>query len=211
MYIYTSNLIVASLFAIASSFTAYAAPLNSSTPLTTIESESDFCLFLPPQPGLVVAVNEDNGIPFCTNTSLVPNATEFPEGFITTAHYLRNSSYVQVTGFFDRSKYDLGETDGGGQYDNHAHGKPTGAHCQDYNYFVSMIEPDIERFCIRCCQDEVKYIYIYIINIKSNFYSFRLIVTLEDQVMVVFVSLMVITIMITTTLTTALQTQLHLT
>jgi hypothetical protein len=162
MHISTSNIIVASLFAVASSFTANAAPVNSSTPLTTIQSESDFCIFLPPQPGLVVAVNENNGIPFCTNTDLVPNATELPEGFITTAHYLRNSTYVQITGFFDRTKYDLGETDGGGQYDNHAHGKPVGAQCQGYNYFVNMIEPDIERFCIRCCQNQVKYLYIYI-------------------------------------------------
>ncbi|GAN04530.1 conserved hypothetical protein [Mucor ambiguus] len=158
MYIPTNKLIVASLFAIASSFTAYAAPVNStsssSTPLTAINSQDDFCLFLPPQPGLVVAVNEDNGIPFCTKPDTVPNATEFPEGFITTAHYLRNSSYVQVTGFFDRTKYDLGESDGGGQYDNHAKGKPVAAQCQDYKYFVSMIEPDINRFCIRCCQEE---------------------------------------------------------
>ncbi|KAL7313310.1 hypothetical protein PS15m_007071 [Mucor circinelloides] len=158
MYISTNHLIVASLFAIASSFTAHAAPVNStsssSTPLTAINSQDDFCLFLPPQPGLVVAVNEDNGIPFCTKPDTVPNATEFPEGFITTAHYLRNSSYVQVTGFFDRTKYDLGETDGGGQYDNHANGKPVAAQCQDYKYFVSMIEPDINRFCIRCCQEE---------------------------------------------------------
>lgn len=161
MYISTNHLIVASLFAIASSFTAHAAPVNStsssSTPLTAINSQDDFCLFLPPQPGLVVAVNEDNGIPFCTKPDTVPNATEFPEGFITTAHYLRNSSYVQVTGFFDRTKYDLGETDGGGQYDNHANGKPVAAQCQDYKYFVSMIEPDINRFCIRCCQEEVNF------------------------------------------------------
>ncbi|CEP18252.1 hypothetical protein [Parasitella parasitica] len=116
--------------------------------------QNDFCLFLPPQPGLVVHENENNGIPFCTKANTVPNATQFPEGFITTAHYLRNSTFVQITGFFDRTKYDLGETDGGGQYDNHIKGKPIGAQCQDYKYFVSMIEPDINRFCIRCCQNE---------------------------------------------------------
>ncbi|KAI8646849.1 hypothetical protein BD408DRAFT_409319 [Parasitella parasitica] len=154
MYISINNIIVASLFTVASSFAVNAASVNSSTPLTAIHSQNDFCLFLPPHPGLVVAVNENNGIPFCTKPDTVPNATEFPEGFITTAHYLRNSTYVQVTGFFDRSKYDLGETDGGGQYDNHIKGKPIGAQCQDYKYFVSMIEPDINRFCIRCCQNE---------------------------------------------------------
>lgn len=76
--------------------------------------------------------------------------------FITTAHYLKTSTYVQITGFFDRTKYDLQETDGGGQYDNHAKGKPVGAQCKGYNYFVNMIEPDLQRFCIRCCQDKVR-------------------------------------------------------
>lgn len=80
-------------------------------------------------------------------------------GFITVAHYAKKeNSYEQVTGFFNRDAYHLLATDGGGQYDNHASGKPTGATCQGYNYFVSMIEPDIERFCIRCCQSKVKII-----------------------------------------------------
>jgi hypothetical protein len=82
-------------------------------------------------------------------------------GFITTAHYLKTSSYVQITGFFDRSKYNLGSNDGGGQYDNHAHGKPVGAQCKGYNYFVNLVEPDIDRFCIRCCQDKVYIVYFF--------------------------------------------------
>ena len=80
----------------------------------------------------------------------------YDAGFITVAHYAKKeNSYEQVTGFFNRDAYNLLATDGGGQYDNHASGKPTGATCKGYNYFVSMIEPDIERFCIRCCQSKV--------------------------------------------------------
>lgn len=74
---------------------------------------------------------------------------------------MRTSNYVQITGFFDREKYQLGATDGGGQYDNHAHGKPVGAECKNYKYFVSLIEPDIDRFCIRCCQEEVFFTFDY--------------------------------------------------
>ncbi|RCH87974.1 hypothetical protein CU098_001207, partial [Rhizopus stolonifer] len=149
------SLFMASALAIASSFVqADVITSNDYYPLTTIESQQDFCIFLPPQPGLEVAINENNGIPFCSNTSLVKNATQFPEGFITTAHYLKQSNYVQITGFFDRTKYDLGETDGGGQYDNHDNGKPVSAQCLGYNYFVNLIEPDIQRFCIRCCQEK---------------------------------------------------------
>ncbi|GAA5815994.1 hypothetical protein MFLAVUS_009513 [Mucor flavus] len=149
MYL-SNNLIVASLFVIASSFVNAAV----TSPLTAVNSQQDFCLFLPPQPGLVVAVTENDGIPFCTKKDAVPKASEFPQGFITTAHYLKANDYVQVTGFFDRTKYSLGANDGGGQYDNHAKGKPVHAQCKDYKYFVSLVEPDIERFCIRCCNDK---------------------------------------------------------
>ncbi|KAG0737318.1 hypothetical protein G6F57_011805 [Rhizopus arrhizus] len=150
---YSSITIISSILLATRSF-VNAASTNDSYPLTTINSQKDFCIFLPPQPGLVVAVNENNGIPFCFNQDAVPNATVFPTDFITTAHYLKTSTYVQITGFFNRTKYDLQETDGGGQYDNHAKGKPVGAQCKGYNYFVNMIEPDLQRFCIRCCQDK---------------------------------------------------------
>ncbi|OAD66547.1 hypothetical protein PHYBLDRAFT_22465, partial [Phycomyces blakesleeanus NRRL 1555(-)] len=75
-------------------------------------------------------------------------------GFITTAHYTSNDTYVQVTGFFDRTKYDLLETDGGGQYDAHGNHKPVGAMCKGYPHFVNLVEPSDNRFCIRCCENE---------------------------------------------------------
>jgi hypothetical protein len=83
MHFSSSNLIVASLFAVASSFVATAAPVELNHPQTAINSQDDFCLFLPPKPGLVVAVNENNGIPFCVKPDTVPNATEFPKGNTT--------------------------------------------------------------------------------------------------------------------------------
>lgn len=75
MYL-SNNLIVASLFVIASSFVNAAV----TSPLTVVNSQEDFCLFLPPKPGLVVAVNENNGIPFCTIKNTVAKATVFPTG-----------------------------------------------------------------------------------------------------------------------------------
>jgi len=127
---------------------------NSTSNAIKLVSESDFCLFLPPQPGLNVATNEDNGIPFCSNGSNdVPGAQPFPNGFITTAHFQQNDTYQQVTGYMNPSAYQLSSTDQGGQYDNHGNGKPIGASCQGYSYFVSIIEPADSRFCIRCCQN----------------------------------------------------------
>ncbi|KAG2175400.1 hypothetical protein INT43_001047 [Umbelopsis isabellina] len=142
----------------ASSSSSAAAPSttasgNSTSVAIKLVSESDFCLFLPPQPGLEVATNEDNGIPFCSNGSNdVPGAKNFPQGFITVAHFQQNDTYQQVTGYMDPSAYQLSSTDQGGQYDNHGNGKPVGASCQGYSYFVSIIEPADSRFCIRCCQ-----------------------------------------------------------
>lgn len=76
---FSNKAIVASLFVIASSF-VNAAPTNSTAYTTTVKSQNDFCLFLPPQPGLVVAVNENNGIPFCVKQNSVPHAKAFPSG-----------------------------------------------------------------------------------------------------------------------------------
>lgn len=73
----SKNLIATSLFVIASSFVNAA---TVTTPFTTVNSQDDFCLFLPPKPGLVVAVNEDNGIAFCTKKNLVSKASLFPTG-----------------------------------------------------------------------------------------------------------------------------------
>lgn len=109
----------------ASSTSAAAAPSttasgNSTANAIKLVSDSDFCLFLPPQPGLEVATNEDNGIPFCSNGSNdVPGAQNFPQGFITVAHFQQNTTYQQVTGYMNPSAYQLSSTDQGGQYDNH--------------------------------------------------------------------------------------------
>ena len=77
------SLFTTSALAIAASLVQAQSDSANSTdyyPLTTIASQNDFCLFLPPQPGLEVAINEDNGIPFCFKEDRVKNATQFPEG-----------------------------------------------------------------------------------------------------------------------------------
>ncbi|CAO3597525.1 unnamed protein product [Absidia cylindrospora] len=128
----------------------------------TINDESQFCLLLPPSPGNstdagidtdAIANSEKNAIVFCTEEDLTPGAKLMPDGFITSAHYQFNttSDFVQVTGEIDREKYSLSENDGGGQYDNHGAGSPPLSMCLGYRYYVSLIEPDIQGFCIRCC------------------------------------------------------------
>lgn len=112
-------------------------------------SDTEFCSFVPPKAGDDVGATENDGIPKCTNTSL--GGELFPTGFIKTAHYVKEASYVQVTGTINRSAYDLNANDGGGQYDNR---DIDGVTCNGYKYFVNLIEPDSQTFCIRCCEEQ---------------------------------------------------------
>ncbi|KAI8981997.1 hypothetical protein BDF20DRAFT_905692 [Mycotypha africana] len=114
-----------------------------------LQSATAFCSFLPPHPGDDVGATENDGKPFCTDASL--GGQVFPSGFIKSAHFAKTSTYAQVTGRIDGSKYKLNPSDGGGQYDNKDVAPTT---CNGYKYFVNLIEPDANTFCIRCCKNQ---------------------------------------------------------
>ncbi|KAI8072521.1 hypothetical protein BC940DRAFT_229478, partial [Gongronella butleri] len=116
-----------------------------------LHSESAYCFYLPPSPGLDVAVTEKEGMPFCTDVSLAPHAQVFPDGFVTAAHYLTTATYTQVTGTINPAAYSLDTSQGGGQYDQRD--LPRGS-CNGMRYFVNLVEPDSSTFCIRCCQNK---------------------------------------------------------
>ena len=82
-----------------------------------VKSSSQFCSYLPPKPGQEIAQAEGSAVPFCTAVQ-ASGTRQFPSGFITSAHFTQTSTYTQVTGRIDRSKYRLSASDGGGQYDN---------------------------------------------------------------------------------------------
>ncbi|KAG0166933.1 hypothetical protein DFQ28_003401 [Apophysomyces sp. BC1034] len=115
-----------------------------------IKSAKEFCSYMPPRPGQDISQTENNAQPFCTNTNLAHGSKKFPGGFIKSAHFKKTSNYVQVTGRIDRSKYRLSSRDGGGQYDQKD--LPHGT-CNGWRYFVNLIEPDADVFCIRCCKE----------------------------------------------------------
>lgn len=114
-----------------------------------VKSDTAFCSFMPPKPGDNVGATENDGIPFCTDPSL--GGQVFPAGFIKSAHFLKTDDYTQVTGTINRDAYKLHASDGGGQYDNK---DVKGVTCNGYKYFVNLIEPDSNTFCIRCCEDQ---------------------------------------------------------
>ncbi|GAA5799381.1 hypothetical protein HPULCUR_004795 [Helicostylum pulchrum] len=115
----------------------------------SVVSSNEFCMYLPPGPGLSVSLTENDAVAFCqTPTSY---AKVFPVGFIQSAHYVRTSSYAQVTGRMKSSLYDIQVEDGGGQYDHKNLPKGT---CNGMKYWVNVLEPDNDIYCIRCCQSK---------------------------------------------------------
>ncbi|KAF9940190.1 hypothetical protein BGZ67_008231 [Mortierella alpina] len=111
-----------------------------------------FCMFLPPQPGLEVAPTEEDAIAFCKGKG-VESPNPMPENFIRSVRYYEapEKKFVQLTGKFNRDAYELSAADGGGQYDSK---NIRGSSCVGYRYFVALVEPDVERFCIRCCANK---------------------------------------------------------
>jgi hypothetical protein len=117
------------------------------TKTLALNSQTVFCSFLPPRPGESIGESEATAIAFCTRlTPDAPGAKRFPAGFIRSAHFVQTPDYVQVTGTINRAAYKLSKSDGGGQYDPSA---PPGAGVTRYLFFVNLIEPDVNRFCIR--------------------------------------------------------------
>ncbi|KAF9916196.1 hypothetical protein BX616_004365 [Lobosporangium transversale] len=99
-----------------------------------------------------IAENEDKAVAFCSKPMAeAPNAGILPKGFVKSLHLVCTRRYVQITGRIDRSKYGLSRKDAGGQYDIKA---PVGAKCAGYPYFVELVEPDIQIYCMRCCRNK---------------------------------------------------------
>ncbi|KAG0329939.1 hypothetical protein BG004_002217 [Podila humilis] len=122
--------------------------------IIAVTSTDQYCLMLPSKPGQTISDSESSAVSFCNKpVSNAPNARSFPTGFIKSVHFVQNTSkgYVQITGRFDRSKYSLPASDGGGQYDTKA---PVGASCEGYSSFVELVEPDEEIYCLRCCKNK---------------------------------------------------------
>ncbi|GAA5806834.1 hypothetical protein MFLAVUS_000182 [Mucor flavus] len=114
---------------------------------------NDFCVFLPPDDATdrIISDSEWNANAFCMgNTPLAKNAGKLPSGFIKSAHYVKTDAYVQVTGQMDYTKANLVGSDGGGQMDIKA---PVGSSCAGWSYYVNLIEPESNTYCMRCCND----------------------------------------------------------
>ncbi|KDN50864.1 hypothetical protein K437DRAFT_255037 [Tilletiaria anomala UBC 951] len=135
-----------------------------------INSATDFCLFLPPNPvqdDLVQA--EADAVAYCINAF---NGTRpMPDGFITSAHFRKTDHYVQVVGTFNPAVMNLDVQDCGGEYDNHGAqgvGNPVGAAISGANNFFQFIGscdiPGQSTFGIRACSGDAGTSYSYCNN-----------------------------------------------
>ncbi|ORX45881.1 hypothetical protein DM01DRAFT_1339840 [Hesseltinella vesiculosa] len=116
---------------------------------------NNFCVFLPPDSvaNRNIADSEWQAQSFCMgNTPNAKGANNLYSGFIQSAHYVATNTYVQVTGQIDPTKAKLNATDDGGQMDVAA---PKGSSCAGWLFYVNMIEPATNTFCMRCCNDKV--------------------------------------------------------
>lgn len=121
-------------------------PLNESITVGVV-SQYDFCLMLPPTPGGNIGDTEGTSLSRCLGN--VPGSRAvgpFPDGFITSAHFIETPEYVQVSGNLDIALYNLDPTDGGGQYDSAMGGSRPYSMCANYPSYLSYVEPDQKRY-----------------------------------------------------------------
>ena len=131
-----------------------AAVVSAKGQIAQVVDASSFCVFLPPSDSTdrIVSNTEWNANSFCIgNTPLATGAEKLPNDFIKSAHFVKTDAYVQVTGQMDYTKANLVGTDGGGQMDIRA---PMGSSCAGWKYYVNLIEPTSNTYCMRCCNDD---------------------------------------------------------
>ncbi|KAI9511047.1 hypothetical protein F5148DRAFT_975809, partial [Russula earlei] len=117
-----------------------------------IDSVNEFALLLPAIPGGMTCPDaEMNAKSFCTPESSSDLCKlMMPDGLITAASLAsaEDNSWIQVTGCIDSSKFHFNADDAGGQFDVRF---PNGARCTFGGSFIELVEPALNRFCLRCC------------------------------------------------------------
>ncbi|CEP19447.1 hypothetical protein [Parasitella parasitica] len=145
--IHACSLVIATVSLLSSYVNAYGQ-------IAQVVNSKNFCVFLPPNDSTnrIIADTEWNAQAFCIgNTPKATNAGKLDPDFIQSAHYLKTDQYVQVTGQINPAKANLIATDEGGQMDIKA---PKYSSCAGWKFYVNLIEPASNTYCMRCCNDD---------------------------------------------------------
>ncbi|KAF9409116.1 hypothetical protein BGZ94_002076 [Podila epigama] len=125
-------------------------PINKTRSIiTSIDSADSFCTMLTGYGVKPVAPNEGCAGVYC-HGPVKNGAQPMPPGYILSSNFVKNTSYVQVTGCLNSTVWAQDPFDDGGQMDSH--GWPYS--CQGWAKFVSLIEPRSNTYCIRCCDKD---------------------------------------------------------
>ncbi|KAF9171165.1 hypothetical protein BGX20_008029, partial [Mortierella sp. AD010] len=105
-FIYTAALAATALFI----STSQAVPVHQRDygQTAALISDTEYCIFLPPERGGNIADNEDKAVAFCNvPIESAPNARIIPQGLIRSVHFVKNTErgWVQITGRLDPSAY----------------------------------------------------------------------------------------------------------
>ncbi|KAH9970201.1 hypothetical protein BGW80DRAFT_1332276 [Lactifluus volemus] len=130
-------------------------PTGESSASTTVfvVDQTNFALLLPTRAGELISDAEMDAETYCTPGNNFCTRI-MPEGFIRAASVVTadDGSWIQVTGCLDVSKSQLDPNDAGGQMDVRF---PNGAQCTFGGWgasFIELVEPKLNRFCLRCCR-----------------------------------------------------------
>ncbi|XP_006458991.1 hypothetical protein AGABI2DRAFT_200889 [Agaricus bisporus var. bisporus H97] len=126
----------------------------------------DYCLVMPRDPHTNIGDSEYPGGTQVFCSSIARSADEqglLPDNFWENVELhadqgVNGGKYVQLTGCIRPSLIDrLNPLDEGGQYDSsggrEGRGNPRDSVCVGYNHYVELVEPALNRSCIRCCED----------------------------------------------------------
>ncbi|KAF8608158.1 hypothetical protein BDV93DRAFT_466432 [Ceratobasidium sp. AG-I] len=153
--------VLSATLALASPLVPRAAPDNT----VLVSSTTKFCMIMPRKAHTTIGNSESPGQmrSYCSASARTSNAQGlFPAKFWTKVTYKSGTGktgkkYVQLTGRIMKGFSQLVDSDGGGQYDSSGgaggKGNPQGSVCTGYAHYVQIVEPDVSRACIRCCQD----------------------------------------------------------
>jgi hypothetical protein len=133
--------------------------------MVKITSTTDYCMIVPKNKKTNIGDSEHPGgmTTYCSKpTSSLQG--KFASNFwkkvtLKKGKGKNGKDYIQLTGCINTKTLDrLNPSDGGGQYDSNGgaggKGNPQGSKCTGYASYVELIEPDVNRACIRCCQDK---------------------------------------------------------
>ncbi|KAG8789030.1 hypothetical protein FRC12_013979 [Ceratobasidium sp. 428] len=133
-----------------------------------VDSTTKFCLILPRDAKTTIGASESSKSKmksFCSPAGRTSDLQgELPKNFWKKVTYKTGTGkngkkWKQLTGTLTGGWSHLNWKDGGGQYDSNggagSKGNPSGSVCsKDYPIYVELVEPDVKRACIRCCQDK---------------------------------------------------------